>query len=128
EATIVDGAGYQLRPAGTYVLEMLQRRHALTSDGNGQSPNRLIRLLLNERDYRPIEDTFSVSGRYDLFRYRFQTMSDRLRKHSFMLLRNEPAASGREPAVADDACTSASTSRIVGPIPDILIPTVVAPT
>lgn len=117
---LVDGTGYQLRPAGTYELEMLQRRHARKAAEDGPSPNRLIRLLMNERDYRPIEDTFPVSGRYDLFRYRFQTTSDRQRKHSFVLLRNEPSPSGRD--AAPDA------TRGAGPIPDVLIPTVIDPT
>jgi len=127
EAAIVDGAGFQLRPAGTYELEMLQRRHALASEDGGPAPNRLIRLLLNERDYRPIEDTFSVGGRYDLFRYRFQTMSDRLRKHSFMLLRNESSTYSREQQEPEPD-GAGGLSRIVGPIPDILIPTVIDPT
>lgn len=122
---IADAAGYRLRPAGTYELEMLQRRHKIASGDQGASTNRLIRLLLNERDYRPIEDTFSVSGRYDLFRYRFQTTLDRLRKHSFMLLRNEPAAYGRDLERELDAATR---SLSIGPIPDILIPTVIDPT
>jgi hypothetical protein len=127
EAPIVDDIGFQLRPAGTYELEMLQRRHALASEDGGPAPNRLIRLLLNERDYRPIEDTFSVGGRYDLFRYRFHTMSDRARKHSFMLLRNEPTTYSREPDREPEPAAG-SASRVLGPIPDILIPTVIDPT
>jgi hypothetical protein len=115
---VVDGEGYRLRPSGTYELEMLQRRHVLENDVNAAPSNRLIRLLLNEQDYRAIEDTFPVASRYDVFRYRFQTTSHHLRKHSFMLLRNEPSTHSRDP----DAGGAAPLSTL---IPDVLIPTVI---
>jgi len=121
-APIVDGVGYRLRPFGTYELEMLQRRHVLESDAPATPGNRLIRLLLNEQDYRAIEDTFPVSARYDVIRYRFQTTSDRLRKHSFMLLRNEPSTHSRDP---DQGPASDRPAPSLGLIPDILVPTII---
>jgi hypothetical protein len=125
DASILESDGYRLRPLGTYELEMLQRRHTLSSDDQPASSNRLIRLLMNERDYRPIEDTFSVSARYDLFRYRFQTTSDRLRRHSFMLLRNEASTHSRDLEQTHDTDVPATPSQIVGAVPDVLIPTVI---
>jgi len=124
-ASVIDGDGYRLRPMGTYELEMLQRRHVLGSDDWAMSGNRLIRLLMNERDYRPIEDTFSVSARYDLFRYRFQTTSDRVRKHSFLLLRNEPRTRSYDREVEPATSPPGGAPRIVEQIPDVVIPTVI---
>jgi hypothetical protein len=128
EATVLDGDGYVLRPHGTYELEMLQRRHALASDDPTTSKNRLIRLLMNERDYRPIDDTFSVSARYDLFSYRFQTTSDRARRHSFFLVRSEPSTRSRDLDAGHAQPPPASSPPAIDWIPDIVIPAVIDPT
>ena len=122
---VTDGVGYKLRPSGTYELEVLQRRHLLVSDDPTASSNRLIRLLMNEEDYRPIEDTFSVNGRYDIIRYRFQTTSNRRRKYSFMLIRNEPSTHSRDRTESRPPISSPDASRLIGNIPDILIPTII---
>jgi len=63
-----------------------------------------------------------VSARYDVIRYRFQTTSDRLRKHSFMLLRNEPSTHSRDP---DQGPASDRPAPSLGLIPDILVPTII---
>jgi hypothetical protein len=128
DAAVLNGDGYLLRPHGTYELEMLQRRHTLASDDPTTSSNRLIRLLMNERDYRPIEDTFSVSARYDLFSYRFQTTSDRAKRHSFFLVRSEPSTRSRDLDADPAQRPYASSPQAIGWIPDIVIPAVIDPT
>lgn len=125
QVPIIDGVGYRLRPSGTYELEMLQRRHLLASNDEASASNRLIRLLMNEQDYLPIENTFSVSGRYDIIRFRFQTTSNRLRKYSFMLIRNEPSTHSRDVDEDGPPRSGPAPSPLIGPIPDILVPSVI---